>query len=109
MVLDSLERYRASPFFQCRSAARRRRCRSIGQPGVNHHAEELLPLVGAEEGEVEGPGSDGCCLLTGVGGTQGEGKGLAQFSMRAKLPEDRRLLRQRWDRRVREPRDHVLK
>ena len=109
MILDGFERYRISPRLWGRSAAQRRRCRSIGEPGVNHHAEGLLPLIGAEKGEVEGPGSHGCRLLTGVGGTQGEGKGLAQFSMRAKLPENGRLLRQRWDRRMREPGDHLPK
>jgi hypothetical protein len=93
MILDGFERYRVNPLLWGRSAAQGRRCRSIGEPGVNHHAEGLLPRIGAEEDKVERPGSHGCRMLTGVGGTQGEGKGLAEFSMRAKLPENGRLLR----------------
>jgi hypothetical protein len=46
------------------------------EPGVNHHAEGLLPCIGAEEGEGEGLGSHGCRMLTGIS-TQREGKGLA--------------------------------
>src|SRR5262245_37923024 len=103
MILYSLERYGTSPLLWGRSATQRRRCRSIGEPGVKHRAERLLPLIDAEESEVEGPGCHGGRMLTRVGGTKEEGKGLAQFSMRAKLPENARLLRQRWDRWVREP------
>src|SRR5262249_61388468 len=88
VILDGLERYGACLLLWARSAAQSRRCRSIGKPGVNYHAERLLPLVGAEEGEVEGPRSHGCRMLTRIGGTQGEGKGLTEFSMWAKLPEN---------------------
>src|SRR5215475_940595 len=109
MILDGLERYGAGSLLWSCSAAQSRRYRSIGEPGVNHHAQGLLPLIGTEEGKVEGPGSHGGRMLTGVRSTQGEGKGLAQFSMRAQLPENGRPLRHRGDRRVCEPGDYLLK